>query len=208
MPGIENYGLFIIAGIILNITPGADTMYILGRSIAHGRKAGVLSVFGIITGALIHTIFAAFGLSVVLSKSEFAFDAIKYAGAGYIGYLGIKSLLSKAAYLKLSEESRLPSLKIYLQGMLTNLLNPKVALFYLAFLPQFVSKDNNFGVLPFFALGFTFITTGTIWCLFLALFASGISTRLRQNKNASIILNKLTGILFICLGVNLFWQKM
>jgi threonine/homoserine/homoserine lactone efflux protein len=207
MFGIENYYIFLISGILLNIAPGADTLYILGRSISQGRNAGILSVFGIINGALIHTILVALGLSALFIKSELAFNIVKNSGAVYLCFLGIKTILSKIDTLNLAQTKKEASGKIYLQGLFTNLLNPKVVLFYLAFLPQFIAKDNNFGALPFLILGFTFITTSTIWCLFIAVFSSYISQGLRRNKKLSDILNKFTGILFIGLGLNLLRSK-
>lgn len=207
MLGIDNYGVFVLSGILLNLTPGSDTMYILGRSISQGKKAGVLSVFGILSGALIHTILVAFGLSIVLQRSEWAFNIIKYLGAAYLCYLGIKTILSRTSSLEMQDAKRESNWKVYLQGLLTNLLNPKVALFYLAFLPQFIAKDNPYGAVPFLILGLTFITTGTIWCLLLALFSSGISERLRRNEKMADLMNKLTGVLFIGLGLNLMRQK-
>jgi RhtB (resistance to homoserine/threonine) family protein len=208
MFGIQNYSVFIISGILLNLTPGADTMYILGRSISQGRRAGILSVLGIITGALIHTLLVAFGLSVIFRQSEFAFNAIKYLGATYLGFLGVKFIIAKSDDDPMIKPAKNESYrKIYLQGLLTNLLNPKVALFYLAFLPQFVAADNHFGALPFLILGLTFITTGTLWCLTLAVFSSYISEKLRQNKQLSNVINKIAGVLFIGLGLNLLRQK-
>lgn len=200
MLGIENYGVFIMAGIMLNLTPGADTMYILGRSVSQGRRAGVLSVLGISTGALGHTLLASLGLSAILARSAVAFDIIKYIGAAYLIYLGIRAMLSSSAFaVKENQEATLS--RIYLQGILTNLLNPKVALFFLAFLPQFVNPAGNYGPLPFLALGITFITTGTIWCLIIAYFSSLATSRLRESPAISGVMNKLTGILFIGLGV-------
>lgn len=208
MLGIENYGVFLVSGILLNITPGQDTFYILGRSISQGRRAGILSVLGIVNGALIHTLLLAFGLSVLLTKSELTFNIIKYSGAVYLCILGIKSLISKYGKFCIKQTGNYSNKKIYFQGLLTNLLNPKVALFYLAFLPQFIADGNAYGALPFLILGFTFITTGTIWCMLLAIFSSGISNRLRQNESVSKILNIMCGILFVGLGINLIRQTM
>lgn len=207
MFGIINYSVFVISGILLNITPGADTMYILGRSISQGRRAGILSVFGIVTGALIHTLLAAFGLSVILAQSVFAFNIVKYIGAAYLVYLGIRAILSKSDSFVARQREKEKSWKVYTQGILTNLFNPKVALFYLAFLPQFVSSENTFGALPFVLLGLTFITTGTIWCLMLAIFSSFTTKKMRENSMISFVLNKVTGILFIGLGLNLVRAK-
>ena len=203
MIGIENYGLFIISGIMLNLTPGADTMYILGRSVSQGRKAGVLSVLGISTGSVFHTLLASLGLSAVLAQSATAFNSIKYIGAAYLIYLGIKSLLSAPDHFSANEGKEDKLAKVYLQGIMTNILNPKVALFFLAFLPQFVNPANSYGPLPFLALGITFVSTGTIWCLLVVFFSSLATARLRKSPIISKAMNRLTGILFIGLGLGL-----
>jgi RhtB (resistance to homoserine/threonine) family protein len=209
MFGIENYLVFIVSGIILNITPGNDTIYILSRSIAQGRKAGVISVLGISTGALTHTIMASLGLSVILSKSILLFDVIKYIGVVYLVYIGIKTIVSKNN--PFSNQTNIESLidykQIYKQGFLTNLFNPKVALFFLSFLPQFINPNINNTPVPFFILGVTFLTTGTIWCLFLAYASSSLSGILRENNNISTITHKLSGMIFIGLGLKLAFEK-
>ncbi len=209
MFGIENYLGFIIAGIILNLTPGADTMYILTRSISQGRKAGIYSVLGIITGALIHTVFASLGLSIILAKSAIAFTIVKYLGVAYLVYLGGKMILDKKALYDTSTQKTI-SLdlgKIYRQGIFTNVLNPKVALFFLAFLPQFINPEYASGFLPFMILGVTFMTTGTLWCLFLAYASSQITKTLRKNDKIGIIMQKISGLIFIGLGIKLLTQK-
>ena len=207
--GIENYWGFIVAGIILNLTPGNDTIYILTRSIAQGRKAGYYSVFGIVSGAMVHTIFAALGLSALLAQSALAFSIVKYIGVIYLVYLGIKMLLSKKQIFEIDSLNYQPKnlLKVYKQGFLTNLLNPKVALFYLAFLPQFISPEKTNGAIPFLILGITFMTTGTIWCLFLAYASSLITGTLRKNDKIGSVLQKLSGFIFIGLGIKLLLGK-
>jgi threonine/homoserine/homoserine lactone efflux protein len=204
MFGIQNYWVFVFSGILVNITPGQDTMYILGRSVAQGRKAGVLSVLGISTGALIHTLAAALGLSAILMASPGVFRLMKYAGAGYLVYLGVKMSLGgseRGNLQKTSEDSNTPS--IYFQGMLTDLLNPNVILFYLAFLPQFVDPTMGHGILPFLLLGCTFVTTGTTWCLIVACFAAAVSGHLRRNPRTAVTLRRVTGGLFVLLGLRL-----
>jgi threonine/homoserine/homoserine lactone efflux protein len=202
MLGIDNYHVFVLSAILLNITPGSDTMYILGRTISQGKSAGLMSVFGIVTGTFAHTLFAAFGLSVVLMQSALAFEVIKWAGAGYLIYLGIRSLLTKE-YANGAGNIRDKHLKkVYMQGFLTNLLNPKVALFFLAFLPQFVIVKGDYGVLPFVLLGLTFIVTGTIWCSLLVLFSDLAASHIRKG-HISKYLNKLSGIIFVALGLKL-----
>ncbi|RPI02594.1 MAG: LysE family translocator [Ignavibacteriae bacterium] len=209
MFGIENYWVFILSGIILNLTPGNDTIYILTRSISQGRKAGVVSALGISTGGLAHTIMASLGLSVILSKSIFLFDVIKYTGVIYLVYIGLKTIISKSnPFIHQANFERFIDYKqIYKQGFLTNLFNPKVALFFLSFLPQFINPHVNNTPLPFLLLGLTFLTTGTIWCLFLAYASSFLSILLRENNRVSTIAHKLSGMIFIGLGFKLALEK-
>ncbi len=209
MFGIENYIGFIIAGVILNLTPGSDTMYILARSISQGRKAGIYSVLGISTGGLIHTVFASFGLSIILAKSATAFAIVKYLGVAYLLYLGIKMIIDKKNSLSASSEDKnqLDLKKIYRQGVITNVLNPKVALFFIALLPQFINPDYAAGTLPFVILGVTFMTTGTLWCLFLAYAASLVTKILRNNNKVGMMMQKISGLVFIGLGIKLLTQK-
>ncbi len=206
MFGIEHYSLFVLSGIILNMTPGTDTFYILGRTIAQGRSTGFLSVFGIISGTFAHTLFAALGLSVILAQSAAAFAVVKWLGAGYLIYLGVRSLLSKDSELMSSNSSSTAmKKKIFMNGFLTNLLNPKVALFYLAFMPQFIAPGNSYGTLPFLLLGVSFIATSTIWCCLLVLFSEFTTRKLRESSRISVILNRLAGVLFISLGLKIIF---
>jgi threonine/homoserine/homoserine lactone efflux protein len=204
MLGIQQYSVFVLSGILVNLAPGQDTLYILGRSVAQGRKAGILSVLGIGTGALIHTVAAAFGLSALLMASTTAYRVMKYAGATYLTFLGVRMLLgaSKLADVKAVPEGSSP-LSIYVQGMLTDLLNPNVILFFLAFLPQFVSPTMAYGALPFLLLGCTFITTGMAWCLIVASFASAVSEHLRRKPRTAVVLRWGTGGLFVLLGLRM-----
>ena len=206
MYGIENYFGFIIAGLFLNIVPGVDTVYILTRSMTQGRRAGFYSVFGIITGALIHTTLAALGLSIILAKSIIAFNIIKTIGIAYLVYLGIKMLIEKNNLFdnNAQQMGKPDLLKIYRQGLLTDLLNPKVALFFLSLLPQFINPHYTNGPIPFLILGLTFTTTGTIWCLFLAHSASYVTKTLRNNERIGKWMQKISGIVFIGLGISLY----
>lgn len=210
MFGILNFGTFILAGILLNLTPGADTMYILGRSISQGKKSGIISALGISSGALLHCIFAALGLSIVLAKSATTFSIVKYIGAAYLLFLGAKTLLSKSkqanAIVEETEKKQNYS-KIYVSGILTNLLNPKVALFFLAFLPQFIDPNYTTNALPFLILGLTFVSTGTIWCLVLAFFSAKMANKIKKNTKIKTWLDKTTGVLFIFLGIQLALSK-
>jgi RhtB (resistance to homoserine/threonine) family protein len=208
MFGIHDFGLFLGAGILLNLTPGPDTAYILGRSIAQGREAGVASALGICVGSIFHTCAAALGLSAILATSALAFGAIKLLGGAYLIFLGIKMLFDRRKHLSLpSNFRRRTTTAAFRQGILTNVLNPKVALFFLAFLPQFIDPASNIKVLAFLILGFTFVTTGTIWCLVLAWFASAFSERLRTNETIGQWLNRTAGALFVFLGLRLATAK-
>jgi RhtB (resistance to homoserine/threonine) family protein len=204
MFGTQHYWLFLISGILLNIAPGQDTLYIVGRSIAQGRKAGLVSALGITSGSVIHTLAAAFGLSAILAASAAAFTVVKLAGAAYLVYLGMQMWFARP-----SDSPDRPATSptstwgIYRAGLLTNVLNPKVALFYLAFLPQFVDPTASSKLIPFLFLGATFITTGTIWCIILALAAARIASRLRTSGSTSAIIRRATGTLFVALGVRL-----
>jgi RhtB (resistance to homoserine/threonine) family protein len=203
MGGIINFESFVFAGILLNITPGNDTIFILTKSIAQGRKAGIVSALGIGTGSIIHTLLAAFGLSLIIAKSILLFNILKYAGAIYLLYLGYKMLTDKAEFKEgaISTDNSIDYFKIYKDGILTNILNPKVALFFIAFLPQFIDSTSTDTILPFIALGATFITTGTIWCLILAFFASAFFVKLKTNNNISKIINKICGFVMIGLAL-------
>lgn len=199
MFGIVHYEMFLLAGIILNLTPGPDT--ILSRSISQGRRAGIYSALGISSGGLVHTLLAALGLSVILAQSYFAFTIVKLAGAFYLAYLGVTTLLAKNSTLASPKVKVMSNQKIYLQGLLTNVLNPKVALFFLSFLPQFI-LENSYGIFPFILLGITFVTTGTLWCLILAFFSSGLTNFLRQGNRVTIM-NKVCGGIYLLLGVKI-----
>lgn len=206
MAGIENFSVFISAAILLNIYPGPDTLYIIGRSLSSGRNGGICAALGISSGAMVHTLVGAFGLSAIMATSAHAFIMVKFAGAAYLVYQGIRLILERSAQIPGSGGVRLSEaglLRIYRQGALTNILNPKVALFFLAFLPQFISASSPNKVLSFALLGLVFVTTGTIWCLILALFSSTISARLRRSEKMTARLRRINGVLFILLGIRL-----
>lgn len=204
MADITNYYGFILAVIMLSLTPGADTVFILTKSIAGGYRHGIASVAGIVCGLFVHTTLAAFGLSVILMTSALLFNIVKIAGAAYLIYLGIMALKSKSS-ININKENASSFFLVFRQGLFTNLLNPKVALFFLALLPQFV-KSNAESPVPFLILGFTFIFIGSLWSLFLVWSSARISNTLRQSK-FSYYLNKAAGVIFIALGLNILRLK-
>jgi len=205
MLGIHELWLFIISGLLLNVTPGPDTAYIVGRSVQLGRRGGVAAALGICTGCLVHVLAAAIGLSALLAASSAAFTAVKWIGAAYLCYMGVKMLLSRpqaAVDDTAATTSGAMSLRrVFGQGALTNILNPKVALFFLAFLPQFVDVDSPHKALAFLLLGLIFIFNGTLWCLGVAAFAARAAGRIRSSTQVVAWINRGLGGLLVYLGV-------
>lgn len=204
MFGIHDFGVFLFTSILLNLTPGTDTFYILGRTLSQGRSAGMASALGIASGTMVHTLAAALGLSALLATSATAFFVIKMAGAGYLIYLGARMLLTRQPPASISANFSSTGLfMVYRQGLLTNVLNPKVALFFLAFLPQFISRHSDSAYLGFAALGLCFVITSTLWCFCLVWFASALRGYLTNNETVVTMLHRIAGGLFICLGLRL-----
>jgi threonine/homoserine/homoserine lactone efflux protein len=201
--GIHDLWLFILSGLLLNITPGPDTAYIIGRSLQLGWRGGAAAVGGISVGCLVHVFGAAIGLSALLMTSSAAFTVLKWAGAAYLLVTGVQMLLSRArppaeAALAGNETSLS---RVFWQGALTNVLNPKVALFFLAFLPQFVAAESSHKTLAFLTLGLIFITNGTLWCFGVAAFAARAAGRIRRSAGAMAWINRTLGGLFVYLGI-------
>ena len=202
MLGIHELWLFVLSGVLLNVTPGPDTVYVIGRSMQLGWRGGAAAAFGISCGCLFHVTGAAIGLSALLMASSTAFSILKLVGAAYLVLTGLQMLWSRPvrASSMTGDDDRTPLRRVFLQGVLTNALNPKVALFFLAFLPQFVAADAPHKPLAFLALGLIFICTGTLWSLFLAAFAARAAHRLRQSEGIIAWINRALGGLFIYLG--------
>jgi threonine/homoserine/homoserine lactone efflux protein len=208
MFGIHDLTLFIISGLLLNIMPGPDSLLIMTRSATQGWRAGVAAALGIGTGTMVHVLAAAVGLSAILATSATAFMVVKYIGAAYIIYMAIGLLRSKRSEAAASVAvPALPYRKIYTQGLLTNVLNPKVAIFFLAFVPQFIDAAAPQKALAFVILGCIFNFNGMLWCVSLALFTALASARLKLSPLVSTTLNRVTGGLFIWLGVKLALSK-
>lgn len=199
---------FAVAVAALIFTPGPDTMYIVGRTIAQGRSAGRMSALGISAGCVIHVLLAAFGLSAVLATSAAAFAFVKYAGAAYLIYLGVQALRTKSKSRAADDASAADSdWIVFRQGFLTNVLNPKVAIFFLALLPQFVVPNSGLGPIPFLFLGTIFLVPATAWSLTLVQAASSLAARFNGNRRAAAVSQKLSGALFIGLGLYLIGAK-
>jgi threonine/homoserine/homoserine lactone efflux protein len=211
MFGIHDLGLFVICGLLLNITPGVDFLYVLGRGAARGFGAGVWAALGIGAGCFVHIVAAALGLSAVLASSASAFTVVKWFGAAYLFYMGItmlrqrsgrsSSLHAGASAPGASRRQTMP--QIFWQGFATNVLNPKVALFFLAFVPQFIDAHSPTTVQAFLLLGAIFNINGTLWNIFVAWAAASLARRLEAAWRIRIWLNRCLGALFIALGMKL-----
>lgn len=197
---------FIAATLVLNITPGQDTMFILGRTLTQGTKAGIISALGINTGVLCHTVLAALGLALLLKTQPFLYGIIKVLGALYLIYFGVR-MLSSARHLRQHslELPRSSNRRLFIEGLLTNLLNPKVALFFLTFLPQFIPAGTN-GSLPFLLLGQLFILCSLPWCLILVCLASSTAHFLNNTPRARKVMHGISGLTFIGMGATIALQ--
>ena len=203
MLGIQDIALFVVAGLLLNITPGPDTAYIVGRSVQLGWRGGAAAALGIGAGCLVHIFAAAVGLSALLAASSTAFVAVKYAGAAYLCYVGVRMLFVRGEINDATPQAEITTTRaVFWQGALTNALNPKVALFFLAFLPQFVDADSSNKPLAFLLLGLLFDINGTIWNLGVAAFAARVGRAVRSSA-VSAWINRTLGGLFVYLGVRL-----
>jgi threonine/homoserine/homoserine lactone efflux protein len=207
MSGTHDLWVFLVASLLLWLTPGPDTMYILAQSIAQGCRAGVMSALGIGSGLLIHTLLAAFGLSAILAASAWAFTAVKTAGAVYLVYLGLHALRKKVGRLDAPDLNPIGSWRVYCQGVVSNTLNPKVAIFFLAFLPQFVDPVAGHGPMPFLFLGALFVVGGTLWSLGQAVCAASATRTIRRNPALLGWLERLSGCVYIALGLNLLRSR-
>ena len=206
MLGIHDFWLFVVSGLVLNITPGPDTAYIVGRSAQFGWRGGAAATLGISTGCLVHVFACAVGLSALLAASATAFNLIKWAGAAYLCFIGIRMLLARGdapVETPSLENGAMSPSKVFWQGALTNILNPKVALFFLAFLPQFVDPARGSTAVQIVVLGLIFDTTGTMVNTIVALGASGAAERMHANSKSVELLHRITGVIFIGLGIRI-----
>jgi len=208
MLGITGFTLFILAVVLLSVTPGPDTAYIVGRSVAQGRGAGVVSALGIAVGCLVHTMACAFGLTALLAASATAFTIVKFAGAIYLIYLGVRLILTKPASAADTSKSRVGAApktlrQIFTQGFVTNVLNPKVVLFFVSFIPQFVAADSQHKTLAFLALGCVFVVVTTIWNTAVAWIAGSVTQRFSSKPGVKLWLDRAVGSAFVGLGIKL-----
>ena len=199
--------LFITVSWALIIAPGPDMLYVITRGMAHGRKAGMVSALGVVCGILVHTIAAALGLTVIFQTSALAFLIVKYVGAVYLVYLGIKAWRDKSA---IGLQASLPSAnsqRLFWQGVLSNVLNPKIAIFFLAFLPQFVDQRSSQVTLQLIILGLTFAFFGLCFLLAVGYSSGTIGSLVTRRPQYAQFLGRLSGGILIGLGVRLAFTE-
>jgi len=207
MLGIQHFDAFLLACIALNLTPGLDTFYILARSGREGHVVGLGAALGINAGCVMHTLAAVLGISALLMTSALAFSALKYLGAAYLVWIGLRMLLSRQTARQPTVTRGTGFAAAFRQGMLTNVLNPKVALFFLAFLPQFVSMRAEHPQLGLLVLGLSFIGTGLCWSLVLALLGGRIHRLLQRRPALGQWMDRLCGTVLLGFGLKLALQR-
>ncbi len=203
--GIEHYGTFLVSAFLFAVTPGLDTVFVLNKALCTGRRSALISSVGINAGILVHTVIGALGLSAILAASAEAFMVVKFAGAAYLVWLGLRTLFSKTGSLGLGmqlaqDESAWTSFRT---GLVTNVLNPKVALFVLAFFPQFISHESAASPVPFLILGVSYAAVGLLWYLPMAFVAGAAGKVLREKPSVSKWLSKASGVVFMLLGLKI-----
>ena len=194
-------GLFIAASTLLALAPGPDVIYVLTRAIAQGRKAGLAAALGFASGCIFHTALAAVGVAALIRSSELAFDLVRYAGAAYLAYIGIQALRHRSAFSLQGASDAKALMTIYRQSVIGNMLNPKVTLFFLAFLPQFVDAPAGHVGLQMAILGMVFMLVTVVVFGAIALFAAMIGDWVRRKPAIGERLNVFAGLTFIALGI-------
>ena len=204
MFNFQNLYLFFIASLLLNIAPGNDMMYVASRSISQGVRAGIVSCLGVFVGCFVHILAAVLGLSIIIAKSAYLFQLIKFAGAGYLIYLGIKALFSKTDVHTDNEKPlKANYLKLFKQGAITNILNPKVAIFFLSFLPQFIDPHSAHVKVQLFTLGVWFAAQGTTVLIIVACILGKTKDFFKNNPRVWAVQEKVTGFILIGLGIKI-----
>jgi threonine/homoserine/homoserine lactone efflux protein len=195
--------LFIGVSWALILAPGPDMLYVISRGIAHGRRAGIVSAIGVVCGILVHTTAAALGLTLILQTSALAFLLVKYVGAAYLIYLGIKSWRDTGALRLQTAVPTVRSSAVFWQGVLSNVFNPKIAIFFLAFLPQFVEKGNSNVAWEMIFLGVTFACFGLCFLLVVGYSSGTIGRWFTHRPRYTQSLQRLAGGILIGLGIRL-----
>lgn len=203
MDGLINFSLFLVSSIVIIIAPGPDFIYVTTRGISEGNKAGILSALGISVGLLVHTLFAAFGLSAIIQTSQFAYLAIKYIGAAYLIFIGIKVILSKSQLNETKAKIGNKKNNVFQQGVITNVFNPKAIVTFMAFLPQFVDVNIANPIWQFLSLGFILSIMAVVWFSLIGYFAGFIGAVVKKSKIFQECIKYISGSVMILLGLRL-----
>ncbi|WP_175640136.1 LysE family translocator [Metabacillus schmidteae] len=199
---------FLGAAIVLTLMPGPDNLFTLAQSIAKGKKAGIFTTLGLCTGLLVHIAAATIGISAVIYQSALAFTLVKYAGAAYLLFLAYKSFRDKSSGFTFTNENSLDYKSLYKKGVIMNLLNPKVSLFFLAFFPQFIQYENGNVSLQMLGFGILFLIQALVIFTLISMFAGKVGNFLRKDPSLSKKINMIQGSLFTLIGLKIaFSQK-
>jgi len=199
---LETLLSFVLATVILSLSPGPDNIFVLTQSIVNGKKFGLATVFGLISGCLVHTTLLAFGVSAIIKQSENLFFTIKLFGAIYLLYLAFKVYQSDASIIlvKGNVENKTTA-QLFKQGFIMNVLNPKVSIFFLAFFPGFLFSDSISTVIQFYILGIIFMLVSLIIFSTIAILASAIAEKIKENKNIALYLKWTQIVVFVLIAV-------
>jgi len=203
MLSLDTILLFITASTLLALVPGPDNIFVLTQSMSKGAKPGIFVTLGLCTGLIVHTSAVALGVAAIFQTSQLAFNILKYIGAGYLLYLAYLSFKSSSSHHLKANHKELSYSKLYKRGIFMNVTNPKVSIFFLAFLPQFTDPKNGSVTLQIFLLGFIFILCAFAVFGFISLLAAKIGSWFNKTKNGEAILNKAAGSVFALLALKL-----
>lgn len=206
---VTHLGLFIVAGLVLNLTPGPDVLYIVSQALRGGVRSGLVAAMGITAGCFVHVAAAALGVGAVLATSAAAFNVLKWAGVAYLLWVGVRLFWrrvpagSDASALTIADPTAMTLKSVFVRGFVTNVLNPKVALFFLAFVPQFIPAHASDPALTFVVLGALFSLNGLLICMAWALAASWLAQHARVVQQSMHWLDRAAGVLFVGFGLKL-----
>jgi threonine/homoserine/homoserine lactone efflux protein len=197
---------FLGVAVLLTLMPGPDNLFVLAQSIAKGKNAGIFTTLGLCTGLLVHITAATIGLSALVYQSSLAFSIVKYAGAAYLLYLAYKSFRDKSTHVTMKSDDSLENKSLYKKGIIMNVLNPKVSLFFLALFPQFINYNSSV-TLQMLLYGFTFLVQAFVIFTLVSFFAEGVGRFLRKSPKISQKINALQGTLFTIIGVKIAFTE-
>lgn len=194
---------FFTASVLLALAPGPDNIFVLTQSAVHGKRAGIATTLGCVSGVLVHTLAVALGVAAIFQTSEVAFAALKYFGAGYLLYLAWKSFRAKGQAIKTVGDGKVNLRQLYFRGIIMNVTNPKVSIFFLAFLPQFADPERGSMFLQFLQLGMWFIVAGLLIFTLISVMAGTVGQWLNRSPRAQSVLNKTAGTVFVGLALKI-----